>query len=202
MALLLVPTGLAAALVVAGTVTASRRTARAAPAVVAVGARGGLVLAWPGWRLGRWPLLAASACCSSTARPVLLSGQATFTGYIKLDDTGDLVQHHRPRDGARALGQRRTAIDLLARLQRRRRPRATRSARSCCRASARALVGHRHRVGLPALPGVLRGGARAVRVRADRAARRLAALPRAARVPRAPSRRCCTATACGAGSRS
>ena len=44
----------------------------------------------------------------------------------------------------------------------------------------RALIGRRHRLGLPALPRLLRGGARALPLRADRAAGRLAAAAGAA----------------------
>jgi len=84
---LLLPLGLAAVLVVAGTLTAFSATAPAAVPVVAVGAVAGLIFAWPGWRLGRWPLLAAVGVLLAYGAPVLLSGQATFTGYIKLDDT-------------------------------------------------------------------------------------------------------------------
>ncbi len=84
---LLLPLGLAAALVLAGSVTAFAATAPAAVPVVAVGAAAGLVLAWPRRRLGRWPLLAAVGVLLVYGAPVLLSGQATFTGFIKLDDT-------------------------------------------------------------------------------------------------------------------
>ena len=84
---LLLPLGLAAALVLAGTVTAFSATAPAAVPVVTAGAAAGLVLAWPGRRLGRWPLLAAVGVLLVYGAPVLLSGQATFTGFIKLDDT-------------------------------------------------------------------------------------------------------------------
>ena len=38
-------------------------------------------------RVGRWPLLAAVGVLLVYGAPVLLSGQATFTGYIRLDDT-------------------------------------------------------------------------------------------------------------------
>jgi hypothetical protein len=79
--------GLAAALVVAGTLTAFASTAPAAVPVVAAGALVGLIFAWPGWRLGRWPLLAAVGVLLAYGAPVLLSGQATFLGFIKLDDT-------------------------------------------------------------------------------------------------------------------
>jgi hypothetical protein len=84
---LLLPVGLAAALVVAGTVAAFKATAPAAVTLVAVGAVAGLILSWPGGRLGRWPLLAALGVLLVYGAPVLLSGQATFTGFIKLDDT-------------------------------------------------------------------------------------------------------------------
>jgi hypothetical protein len=84
---LLLPLGLAAALVVAGTLTAFTTTAPAAATVIAVGAVAGLVGAWPRWRPGRWPLLAAVGVLLAYGAPVLLSGQATFAGYVKLDDT-------------------------------------------------------------------------------------------------------------------
>ena len=85
---LLLPLGLAAALVVAGTLTAFTATAPAAVPVVGVGTVAGLALAYAGRRrLGRWPLLAAVGALLVYGAPVLLSGQATFTGFIKLDDT-------------------------------------------------------------------------------------------------------------------
>ena len=85
---LLIPLGLAAALVLAGTITAFSAIAPATVAAVAAGAVVGLVLAWrrrrwPGW----WALLAALGVLLAYGAPVLASGQATFTGYIKLDDT-------------------------------------------------------------------------------------------------------------------
>ncbi|HEY3865833.1 MAG TPA: hypothetical protein VGL54_07095 [Solirubrobacteraceae bacterium] len=84
---LLLPLGLAAALVVAGTLTAFAATAPAAVTVVACGAVAGLLFAWPGGRLSRWPLLAALGVLLAYGAPVLLSGQATFLGFVKLDDT-------------------------------------------------------------------------------------------------------------------
>ena len=84
---LLLPLGLAAALVLAGTLTAFTLTAPAAVPLVAVGAVAGLIFAWPGRRLGFWPLLAAVGVVLVYGAPVLLSGQATFTGFLKLDDT-------------------------------------------------------------------------------------------------------------------
>jgi hypothetical protein len=85
---LLIPVGLAAALVVAGTITAFSAIAPAATTVVAVGGACGLVLAWRGRRRPPgWALLAALGVLLVYLAPVIASGQATFTGYIKLDDT-------------------------------------------------------------------------------------------------------------------
>jgi hypothetical protein len=85
---LLLPLGLAAALVVAGTMNAFSATAAAAVPAVAVGAPAGLLLAWAGeqWP-GRWPLLAAGGTLLAYGAPVLLSGTATFAGFVRLDDT-------------------------------------------------------------------------------------------------------------------
>jgi hypothetical protein len=93
---LLLPLGLAAALVLAGTITTFAATAPAAVPIVAAGAVAGLVFAWPGRRLHRWPLLAAVGVLLVYGAPVLLSGQATFTGYIRLDDTAtwfNIIDH-------------------------------------------------------------------------------------------------------------
>jgi hypothetical protein len=85
---LLIPVGLAAALVVAGTITAFSAIAPAATTVVAVGGVCGLVLAWRGRRRPPgWALLAALGVLIVYLAPVIASGEATFTGYIKLDDT-------------------------------------------------------------------------------------------------------------------
>ncbi|MGH2833204.1 MAG: hypothetical protein ACRDK2_10565 [Solirubrobacteraceae bacterium] len=85
---LLLPLGLAAALIVAAALAAFSATVSAATPVVAVGAGVGLVAAWPHRRrLGGWPLLAAVGVLLVYGAPVLLSGQDTFTGFIKLDDT-------------------------------------------------------------------------------------------------------------------
>jgi hypothetical protein len=92
---LLVPLGLAAVIVVTLLLTEWSLTAPATVWVVGVGAVAGLLLAWP-WRLGRWPLLAAVGILLVYGAPVLLSGQATFTGYIKLDDTAtwlNIIDH-------------------------------------------------------------------------------------------------------------
>lgn len=105
---LLAPLGLAAAIVVASLLTAWSATAPASIAVVAAGALAGLALGWP--ERGRlrgagWPGLAAVGVLLAYGAPVLLSGQATFAGYVRLDDTAtwlgitDQVMSH-----GRALG--------------------------------------------------------------------------------------------------
>ena len=81
----------------AGTLTAFCATAPTAVPVVAVGAIAGLPLAWrERRRLELWPLLAALGVLLAYGAPVLLSGQATFTGFVKLDDTAtwfNLIDH-------------------------------------------------------------------------------------------------------------
>jgi hypothetical protein len=85
---LLVPLGLAAALVAASLLTAWSAIAPAAVPVVGVGAFAGLVMGWPPHRrIARWPALAALGALLVYAAPVLLSGSATFAGYVRLDDT-------------------------------------------------------------------------------------------------------------------
>ncbi len=94
---LLLPVGLAAALVVAGTLNAFTLTAPAGVLVVAIGAVAGLPLAWnERQRLGGWPLLVAIGVLLAFGAPVVLAGQATFAGYIKLDDTSvwfNIIDH-------------------------------------------------------------------------------------------------------------
>jgi hypothetical protein len=87
---LVVPIGLSAAIVVAGLLTAWSATAPAAITVLGAGAAVGLALGWP--ERGRlrgalWPGLAALGVLIVYGAPVLLSGQATFAGYVRLDDT-------------------------------------------------------------------------------------------------------------------
>jgi hypothetical protein len=85
---LLIPLGLAATLVVAGTVTAWPKIAPAAVTVCAIGAVAGLALAVRHRRtISPWPLLVAVAVLLVYGAPVLLTGEATFAGVIKLDDT-------------------------------------------------------------------------------------------------------------------
>ena len=84
---LVVPLGLAAAIVVASLLTAFAGTAPAATPVVAIVAAAGLVLARPFKRVTFWPALTALGVLLAYGAPVLLSGSATFGGYFRLDDT-------------------------------------------------------------------------------------------------------------------
>jgi hypothetical protein len=87
---LVIPVGLVAVIVVAGLFTAFSGTAKVAVPVCAAGAVAGL--AWGArdraWRrLELWPVLAAIGVLLMYGAPVLLSGHATWLGYLRLDDT-------------------------------------------------------------------------------------------------------------------
>ncbi|MDP9223629.1 MAG: hypothetical protein M3P18_07185 [Actinomycetota bacterium] len=88
-AALLAPTGLATVIVVASLAAESSATAKlATPAVVMLTVVGlGLTTPWRAVRLDRWALATAFAVFAVYAAPIVLSGQATFAGYITLDDT-------------------------------------------------------------------------------------------------------------------
>jgi hypothetical protein len=94
---LILPLGLAAVLVVAGTLNAFTLTAPAAVVLTAIGAIAGLPLAWAGrQRLWGWALLAALGVLLAYGAPILLSGQATFAGFVRLDDTAtwfNIIDH-------------------------------------------------------------------------------------------------------------
>src|SRR5262249_57616294 len=84
---LLVPTGLAAVIVIGAIITSWSAIAPAAVWVVGVLAVIGLVRHRRSRGIDPWALGAAIAVLLVYGAPVLLSGQATFTGFIKLDDT-------------------------------------------------------------------------------------------------------------------
>ena len=86
---LLAPAGFAVFVVVAGILTSRGETASlATPAVVLLALAGAaLTYPWKGRRPDRWALIAALGVFVAYAAPVVLSGNPTFTGYIKLDDT-------------------------------------------------------------------------------------------------------------------
>jgi hypothetical protein len=106
---LLVPAGLASIVVVAQFATLSDTTAELASPVVVGGAIAGLALLWLSGARPQpdaWAVLAAVAVFAVFAAPVVLSGQATFAGYIKLDDTATwlamtdrVMEHGRSLDG-------------------------------------------------------------------------------------------------------
>jgi hypothetical protein len=85
---LLVPVGFAVIVIAAQIATSSDATAElATPLVVALAAAGFVLGAWRGRTVDGWALGAALAVFAVFAAPVVLTGEATFTGYIKLDDT-------------------------------------------------------------------------------------------------------------------
>lgn len=106
--LLLAPAGFAVIVVVTGLATANGITAPlATPAVLALAVAGaGLTYPWRGRRPERWALVAALAVFAVYAAPIVLSGDPTFGGYIKLDDTATwlafvdrLMEHGRDLSG-------------------------------------------------------------------------------------------------------
>jgi hypothetical protein len=86
---LLLPTGFAFLIVVTSLATMSSATAPlAVPLVVACAIVGlGLTVPWRGRRPDAWAIVVAVAVFAVYAAPTVLSGQATFDGYITLDDT-------------------------------------------------------------------------------------------------------------------
>src|SRR5579871_6778109 len=80
-----IPLGLAAALVVAALLTQFDATAGAAAPVAAAGGLVGLGLAWRRTRIPLAALLAAVGVLLVFGAPVILSGQDTFLGYVRLD---------------------------------------------------------------------------------------------------------------------
>jgi len=90
---LLAPSGVAVMIVVAGFATLSAATAAlAVPAVVTVAAAGLACAVTRGLpRRAGLPLAAGATVFCVYAAPVVLSGQATFAGYIKLDGTATFL---------------------------------------------------------------------------------------------------------------
>jgi hypothetical protein len=80
--------GFATVIVVAQLVTLWDATARLATPVAVILAVAGLALSWGWWRrLEPWAVAVAVGVFAAYAAPIVLSGQATFAGYIRLDDT-------------------------------------------------------------------------------------------------------------------
>jgi hypothetical protein len=103
---LLAPAGLAVIIVAAAFATMTDATAElAVPGVVAL-AVAGFALSFPlrARRLDRWALVAVAAAFAAYAAPIVLSGQATFAGYITLDDTATwLAMTDRVMDHGRSM---------------------------------------------------------------------------------------------------
>ena len=102
---LLLPIGLTTLLVLARLITAQESTARAALPVIAALALAGLVLGRARLRALRpdpWLLAAIVALYAVLAAPIVMSGEATFAGYLALPDTNhqlalaDLFAHRGP----------------------------------------------------------------------------------------------------------
>lgn len=104
----LIPVAGLAALIVSGQLTTSFDATAGLTTPLAV------VLALAGFGLGRrrlapgspWPLAAAAVVFAIYAAPIVLSGEATFAGYIRLDDTATwmaltdrVMEHGRSLDG-------------------------------------------------------------------------------------------------------
>ena len=105
---LLPPAGFAVVLVTGHIATASDATAELALPAVLVLAVAGLALALPTHdrHVDWWAVAAGCAVYAFFAAPVVLSGDATFAGYIKLDDTATwlamtdrLMEHGRDLSG-------------------------------------------------------------------------------------------------------
>ncbi len=100
--------GLAVVIVAAEFATLSDATAElATPLVVALAVAGaGLSLPWRRPSLDRWAIAAAIGVFAVLSAPIVLSGEATFAGYIRLDDTATwmtltdrVMEHGRSLDG-------------------------------------------------------------------------------------------------------
>jgi hypothetical protein len=119
---LVIPAGFAVVVVAAQFATLWDATAELAGPFVCVLAAAGLVFAWR-WR-GRpdpWLVGVGLAVFFVFAAPVVLSGQATFAGYIKLDDTATyfamtdrVMEHARDLSGLQLSSYLRTLETTIA----------------------------------------------------------------------------------------
>lgn len=115
---LVAPLGLAAIVVLGGFTTLTGATAHLTVPAICAGAVAGGALAARSWRFGRpdpWPAAAAAGVFLAFGAPVILSGQPTFAGYIKLDDTATwlaltdhVVSHGRDLSGLEPSSYRAT----------------------------------------------------------------------------------------------
>lgn len=90
---LLLPSGLALLSLVAQLAVTTSATAQfAMPAVIATAVAGfGLALGEARRRIDLWAVAAALGAFAAYAAPIVLSGRATFAGFIKLDDTSTFL---------------------------------------------------------------------------------------------------------------
>ncbi len=116
--------GLASLIVVTGLLTITGGTARLAAPVAAAVAVAGVVCGRPWRRLSRRGALLTTAAAVAVfillAAPSLLTGQASITGYLKLDDsatwlaiTSHVIEHGRDLDGLAPSSHRRTLESWL-----------------------------------------------------------------------------------------
>lgn len=120
---LIAPLGLAAIVLVGQFTTWSDATAELTVPVLLVLAVLGAGLSLP-WRFGRpdpWPVAVAVAVFLVFGAPILLSGEATFAGFIKLDDTATwfaltdrVMEHGRSLEGLEPSSYRATLDFNLA----------------------------------------------------------------------------------------
>ena len=119
---LVVPGGFTVVVVAAQFATLWDATAELAGPFVCVLAAAGLVFAWR-WRAppDPWLIGVGLAVFFAFAAPVLLSGQATFAGYIKLDDTATyfamtdrVMEHARDLSGLQLSSYLRTLETTIA----------------------------------------------------------------------------------------
>jgi hypothetical protein len=120
---LVLPSGVAVVIAAAGFATQTDATAElAAPVAVAL-AVAGLALAFP-WRTRRfdgWAAAAGVAAFAAFGAPIVLSGRATFAGFIRLDDTATwlamtdrVLEHGRSLAGLAPSSYSATLGDYLA----------------------------------------------------------------------------------------
>ena len=104
--LLLMPMGLAFVIVLVQFATISDATAEVGVPAAVAAAAAGFGLSYPWGRIDPWAVLAPLLAYAAYAAPVVLSGDPTFTGYIKLDDTATwfaltdrVMEHGRSLEG-------------------------------------------------------------------------------------------------------
>jgi hypothetical protein len=104
--LLLMPMGLAFVIVLVQLATISDATAELGAPLAIAAAAAGFGLSYPWGRIDPWAVLAPVLVYAAYATPVVLSGDATFTGIIKLDDTATwfaltdrVMEHGRSLEG-------------------------------------------------------------------------------------------------------